>query len=264
MHLAAMACFVCLTATYLFAGYAACAAQPTTRLLAQATCDATTSPYTFDQLVQLSVATRDFTVEDHGSNIEEAENELATHVVSAAQEASSEGSAKAEKWSRVTSSVDVANASEGESLSTMYAMASISDAYGLDEDAMSHLVDCNVLITKAVPAFIVAAIAALALAITLRNERKLLGRALSASGTILLTPMFFCGVWAAFDFDAFFNFFHETLFPQGNWTFPADSLLISMLPEGFWMGMGALWLAVTACACIISITLGGRMKRNAD
>ena len=32
-------------------------------------------------------------------------------------------------------------------------------------------------------------------------------------------------------FDAFFSAFHAVLFPQGNWMFPPDSLLIRMFPE---------------------------------
>lgn len=260
-NVASIVCCVCLAATYLFAGYAACAAQPTTRLLAQNTCSADASPYTYDQLVQLAVATRDYTVEGHDGLLADAKELLASRVVSAAQEASSEGSQKASAWTRVTNSVNLS--SEDDSLQTMYAVASVSDAYGLDEDAMSHLEDCNALITKAVPVFMGIAIVALILAVMLRNNKKLLGRALSWGGTLVLTPLFFCGIWSIYNFDAFFAFFHEVLFPQGNWTFSESSLLISMLPEGFWMGMGALWLAVTATACIISIVLGGRMKRHA-
>lgn len=35
-------------------------------------------------------------------------------------------------------------------------------------------------------------------------------------------------------FPFFFEVFHQILFPQGNWAFPADSLLIRIFPEIFW------------------------------
>ncbi|MDQ3098397.1 MAG: DUF1461 domain-containing protein [bacterium] len=31
-----------------------------------------------------------------------------------------------------------------------------------------------------------------------------------------------------------FTLFHQTLFPQGNWAFPSDSILIQLYPEQFW------------------------------
>src|SRR3989338_5239926 len=38
-------------------------------------------------------------------------------------------------------------------------------------------------------------------------------------------------------FDLAFTLFHNLFFPQGNWTFPSDSLLIRTFPLGFFMGM---------------------------
>ena len=46
----------------------------------------------------------------------------------------------------------------------------------------------------------------------------------------LLSVLFGCLL--AFSF--FFEKFHEFLFPQGNWMFPADSMLITIFPETFW------------------------------
>lgn len=33
----------------------------------------------------------------------------------------------------------------------------------------------------------------------------------------------------------FFTTFHQLFFPQGNWAFPEDSLLIQLFPESFWI-----------------------------
>ena len=42
-------------------------------------------------------------------------------------------------------------------------------------------------------------------------------------------------------FGPLFHLFHEILFPQGNWQFPSDSLLIQVFPQLFWV-VSALFL----------------------
>ena len=44
------------------------------------------------------------------------------------------------------------------------------------------------------------------------------------------------------DFNGLFAAFHSLFFVDGTWTFNYDSLLISMYPIDFWMGMGAVWV----------------------
>jgi integral membrane protein (TIGR01906 family) len=44
----------------------------------------------------------------------------------------------------------------------------------------------------------------------------------------------------AFAWQFFFEAFHHIFFPQGNWQFPADSTLIQLFPETFWMKAFAL------------------------
>ena len=80
---------------------------------------------------------------------------------------------------------------------------------------------------------------------------------------VLAAVMLALGAWAALDFNGFFGAFHGLLLPQGNWTFPAQSLLICMLPLDFWVSMAALWLAVTLAACIIAMLLGRRLSKAA-
>lgn len=42
---------------------------------------------------------------------------------------------------------------------------------------------------------------------------------------------------ASLFFPLFFDTFHRILFPQGNWSFPAESMLITLFPEIFWKKM---------------------------
>lgn len=256
----AVICSLGLAVTCLAAGFAVCAAPPTTQALTTAFGDFDTTPYGHDQLIDLAVLTRDYTV-DHIPR-----EEVDQAIVDAARaSAFDESLGKADRWKRVAASVDLAD--DTQPASAVAAALGAWPAFGLDDEVFSHLDDCYALISGAVPWLTAAAVLAAAslIALVRAGHQRTAGAALFAGPAALLAFMAVCGIAAAIDFEGFFAVFHGVLFPQGNWTFPADSLLICMLPEGFWMGMGALWLAVTLAACIVSMVIGHRlMKRGAS
>lgn len=263
----AAACGACLAVSLLAAGFAACAAQPTTRVFSTLFGDVQTAPYEKDDLVRLAVATRDYTVCDYGRaelGAEGAREAFCQVIVDAAQRASAEGSPSAAEWSARARAV--AQDADGYATATdhAYALAAVSQRYALDADALDHLDDCYAIIGPVVPRlWAIAAAAAASLAVLLATgHRRLAGGALVYGPLALLAFMALCAVWAAVDFNSFFAMFHAVLFPQGNWTFPADSLLICMLPLNFWVSMAALWLAVTVSACIIAMFTGRRLRRE--
>lgn len=53
-------------------------------------------------------------------------------------------------------------------------------------------------------------------------------------------------------FDAFFNVFHKFLFPQGNWQFPSDSLMIQIYHESFFQNF--LFYTIVTAAAVIFIS----------
>lgn len=59
-------------------------------------------------------------------------------------------------------------------------------------------------------------------------------RSISRGGMVLAVALIVIGVFAAFAFDAVFELFHRIFFPGGNFSFPADSLLIQLYPYAFW------------------------------
>lgn len=59
-------------------------------------------------------------------------------------------------------------------------------------------------------------------------------RSISRGGAALAVTLVAVGTFAALAFGIAFELFHRILFPGGNWTFPADSLLIRLYPYGFW------------------------------
>lgn len=257
---------ICLVISLFAAGFAACASPWATRALSGAFADFDTAPYLPEDVIELAVATRNYTVTDCGRTqlgTEGARKAFSKLLVESAQRASAGDSPVQSRWNAsalaVLQRIDAADAN-----ATAYALADVSERYGLTQDALQHLDDCHALIGGVVPWLVASAVVAAALlsALFARGWHKLVGAVLFFAPIALVAFMALCGTWAAMDFNGFFGVFHALLFPQGNWTFPADSLLICMLPSGFWVSMGTLWLAVTALACIIAMLLGRRLRQD--
>lgn len=256
----------CLVVALLAAGFAACASPMTTRTFSTAFASYDVSPYLPEDLVSLAVATRDYTVKDCGRSsegVEAAREDLSQLTVIAAQRAAAPDSPVQSRWN--PHALAVLQNSWDDPNQQAYALADVSDRYALSSDALEHLDDCYALIGGVIPWLIGISVTATALLIglVLIGRRKLAGVVLFRSPIVLAAFMLLCGIWASFDFNGFFGVFHALLFPQGNWTFPADSLLICMLPLNFWVSMAALWLAVTVLACIIAMLLGKRLMHDA-
>lgn len=231
-----------LALTLLVCGFVACCMPVTTERLSSFVSTGDSSPYTHEQLVQLAGATRAFTVEPHQS-MDAAEKELAQTVLDAAREASAAGAPKADRW---TAAAREALDEGATPLDSMDALAKVSDRYALDEAAVSHLEDCNLLITGVMSWLWMVGLAALIIAILLglRKQFEALAFMLRMGPAMLLAFLVVLGLWGLVDFNGLFAAFHSLFFVDGSWTFSADSLLISMYPLDFWMGMGAVWLAV--------------------
>lgn len=264
-----------LAVTLLVCGFAACCLPVTTASLAGAVSTGADSPYTHEQLVSLAQETRAFTVDAHPS-MEEAREALAADVVAAAREASAAGAPKASQWTQQAKQVlgdgegesgaaaggaaggDAAAggvaageattggdaAGDGSAVATMDALAKVSDRYALDADAVSHLEDCNELITGLSSYLGMIGVAALIIALVLgfRKQFAALAFMLRMGPALLLVVLVVLGLWGVIDFNGLFAVFHSLFFVDGTWTFNYDSLLISMYPLDFWMGMGAVWI----------------------
>ena len=250
-----------LAVTLLVCGFAACCLPVTTASLAGAVSTGADSPYTHEQLVELAQETRAFTVDAH-SSMEEARESLAADVVAAAREASAEGAPKYSQWTQQARQVlgdgggessaaaadageaGAAAAADGTALETMDALAKVSGRYALDADAVSHLEDCNGLITGLSSYLGMIGVAALIIALVLgfRKQFAALAFMLRMGPALLLAVLVVLGLWGLVDFNGLFAAFHSLFFVEGTWTFNYDSLLISMYPIDFWMGMGAVWV----------------------
>lgn len=132
-------------------------------------------------------------------------------------------------------------------------------APAFDASAVSHLRDVREVIAGAhVATAVIGLLASVVGVVAWRSgRRRLVGAALIRGGAILGTAVVVIAVLAVTSFDAFFSAFHGVFFAAGTWTFPYDSLLIRLFPEGFWATAGAIW-GVVALIVATAFALVGR------
>lgn len=230
---ATLCAIVCLALTFFAAGYGACTATPLPcRLLSQMFATDDISPYTHEELVEAAVAIYDYSFASHDGD---ALNATMDELVAAAQ-------------------------SDGRAPSDAH-----GEEYRLDDAAISHLDDCHALASALrAPLAIVTALAIAAAAhVGVRKGRKNLGSVLVCAGALTIAAFAAFGIAALLDFDAFFSVFHRLFFTEGTWMFWYKSLLICSLPEGFWIGMGTIWLATTVLLSILSCCVGAYLRKRA-
>lgn len=255
-----------LLSTYVAIGFAICAGFPQiTRNLANEHSDFNGSPYTHNALMELALETRDYTVEDYdrgSAGLEGAHEALSAEVVDAARTSSDAGSPTADRWN-----VEARQALEEADVSPLVTMEDLSQAgpqYALSREALSHLDDVNNVISSLrMPLLGITLIAAFCLmGLVYMFGAKPAGWSLLIAGCVTLGLFALIGLWAAFGFDGFFAVLHGLFFSEGTWTFPADSLLIQMYPQGFWMGMGLWWLGASCITAVASIVIGYLIVRK--
>lgn len=110
---------------------------------------------------------------------------------------------------------------------------SASDDIYFTKDEVSHLLDVNRVYSPV--SMIVNLLAVVSWSILLLSVYKKADfheplRVASKILALFVGVLFLCLT----SFGLFFEQFHRLLFPQGNWAFPADSLLITLFPETFW------------------------------
>ncbi len=262
-----------LAITYIAIGFAICAGFPQiTRNLSSDNSAFSLSPYDHDDLIELALTTRDYTVDDFGREAfgeAGAQASLAQEVLDRAKSSADPTSPTADRWSDEARAILDEDAAHDPSPDvTMEKLAAADEQYALTTAALEHLDEVNQVISSVrMPLFGCTLIAAFCLmALVFMFGAKPAGQALIASGCLCLSAFALLGIWALVSFDALFAWLHGLFFADETWTFPADSLLIQMYPEGFWVGMGMWWLGASCVVAVASIVIGativwrGRMQ----
>lgn len=166
--------------------------------------------------------------------------------------------------------IDQSNSDEMNALAGSDSLGELEETYSFPQTALSHLADCTPLFTTgkiSVGVICGAGIIGLIL-LGIFWGRRYVGKAMIGASGLLIILLIVFGIWALVDFNSLFTLMHLALFPQGNWTFPSDSLLIRLFPEAFWLMMAVLWLAVSIALSLIVgilgriIGFGARRHRN--
>ena len=123
-----------------------------------------------------------------------------------------------------------------------------------NEEEKSHLEDVKKLIDngKVLLIFLIL-ISIILLSIILSEGKHNLKKILISSGVVaIILPIPFL----LFSFSNIFTKFHLILFPQGNWKFPLDSLLIQMFPQEFFYDSLVNIIVNSSILAIILILIG--------
>lgn len=136
--------------------------------------------------------------------------------------------------------------------------SALLERYSFPDDALSHLQDCTPIFTAGrISTGVVGAFGLVgAAALWLLCGRRRAGGAILGGALLVVAVLVGLGVWAALDFDGLFAWMHTLFFAQGTWTFPSDSLLISLFPEAFWAAMAGLWVAASLVFALIVGLIG--------
>lgn len=114
----------------------------------------------------------------------------------------------------------------------------LNDFFG--ENEKSHLNDVKLLIDKIIVIFYFLIILEIFLIFSLyflfkKNIKKHVSFTLVGTSIIIILISALLYI-VSHNFQFMFVKFHEIFFPQGNWSFPADSNLIKMFPQSFFYG----------------------------
>ena len=256
--IASVVAALALAVSFVGAGFLVCTTPPVTSVFANLFSDDATSPFNRSQLVQVAEATRDYSFGAH----EKVQLYRTIYDVDAQYRAQVEG-----EGGTLPADFPQLDAISNPLATTTLQFAAVfsaaSEMYCYSTDTVSHLDDCYTIASVARPTLIAIAVIALAALVFtgVVGRKHAVARAFLAAGIVVIVTLVGLAAWAIIDFNGFFTGFHQLFFSQGNWTFPYDSLLICALPTPFWMGMGAVWLAVTALVSVVSIIVGAKLRR---
>lgn len=136
----------------------------------------------------------------------------------------------------------------------------VTRAFG--DEATSHLDDVRAVLARANCAgWLTLGFSVLGAGLMLgAGRRPDLARAIRVATTTLAVVVVLAAAAAVLDFAAFFSAFHSLFFAEGTWVFPADSVLIGVYPEEFWMACGVAWAGTAALISALLWLAAGRLR----
>ncbi len=93
-------------------------------------------------------------------------------------------------------------------------------------------------------------------------KRKLLPKMLLYGGISIVMVIGLILLFSVISFNSSFTAFHKIFFPQGNWQFPADSLLIQTFPLDFFIKIAFIIFIQTLCWGSLFIVVGYHLQKR--
>ena len=93
-------------------------------------------------------------------------------------------------------------------------------------------------------------------------RKSLLSKALFYSGIFSLSLFALLFFLYFFGFSFLFTIFHQVFFPQGNWQFPVDSLLINTFPFEFFTKLSGIIFGKAAALAVIALFFSVYLKNK--
>lgn len=231
-------------------GLLVCMMPQTTQLLGNNFAGWESATYPEDTMEELAEAVRSFSVDNTGRSLLE----------STVKDALVENHPEVEADIRFggTGGNTSSNSSSGG-----LGVSNLISIYTLPQSAIDHLQDCVPVFTTSRIAIALSLVFALVgtILLIIRRQRKLAGWILFIVPLVVVCIIVALALWAFIDFDSLFAWLHSLFFTGGSWLFPANSLLITLFPEAFWMGMGIVWVGVSILASLLVCAIGSFMKR---
>ena len=131
--------------------------------------------------------------------------------------------------------------------------ATVDGRPGFDAAARSHLADVERVISGArlLTGLVGGALTVWLLVEVVRRRTLAVAQGLRMGAYMSAGFMVLALLAGLTSFDWLFTAFHGLFFESGTWTFPADSLLIQLFPEPFWMTAGASWAALVLIGALL-------------
>lgn len=131
-------------------------------------------------------------------------------------------------------------------------------------DELSHLEDVNEVMNGIDYLFYGITLVVIGTLIIFRHDKEYLHQLLWYSGLTAVGIILLVGLLSLLSFNGLFTLFHQLFFPQGNWQFPIDSLLIQTFSLDFFITISSRIFLTTLILGSLFILLSFILKRHAS
>ena len=126
----------------------------------------------------------------------------------------------------------------------------------------SHLEDVNKVMLMINLTFYVSWLFCLLVLMFYRKNKEQLRKFFRYGGIVTIIEVLLIGLMLLLNFEFIFTLFHNVFFPQGNWTFPLNSLLILTFPEAFFFKLSLIIFGLALLFGSLFILLSVYLNKN--